>query len=729
MRENRRTFLRTIGAIGIGSAVATGSTTAQSSDETEVVTLENVGVDSPSSELAPDDGFADTSWIADEEFVVLRVTNLDATGEGSLKWALEVNLGDIGLEEGAPRLIVFEVGGVIDLDGEDIQAERKNVYVAGQTAPEPGITIIRSDKPGVEFDEENQFVQHIRSMPGDQTSDAADAMVAGDNGFNIVFDHCSVFFGTEESMSVNAGSDSEDITFSNNMIALPLFDAPVHSDSTRAYGTLFGNGMDTGALLGNLYAHTWSRNPRLKGGTEAMVANNVWYNFERGMRIGDDQDDPNYVNMVGNRHIAGEAADFDRPIVYTQHDESDPPIHLYLADNEYDDGYTLVDEDDEFVFEDEPIDEYWPDTFSPMDGDPLEHALSNVGARPAERIDLEEQVLADVQNGTGEIIDSQDEVGGYPDLPSTTRELEIPDGDITDWLIQHTRAVELGEEPPNGGNGEPEPQPQPPSAPTGLASPAQSTTGFDIEWTAAEPGDEPIGSYSVSVDGTVLETVDSGTTSTTLTGLDPGTTYTVGVVAVDTDGNESQEVTIQVETESDETPGEPGVPTGLEVVSTGETSVEIAWNDDVHAVEYVVSVDGSVDQETTASAATVTGLTADTSYEIGVSAVGEDGTETDAATITVTTDEADDDPVDAIAEIGPSATSVEAGEFVSFQVVDTSGNTNWITDLAWDLGDGTTAEGWWVGHAYDEPGNYVVALTATNDEGDQTTVDVTITVS
>ncbi|MCU4742473.1 hypothetical protein [Natronoglomus mannanivorans] len=466
-RTSSGTFSRTVGSLSsqadhefravveIDGDVREGSVETFTTEERDPVaegrvTVGNIGANSPSSELAPNDGFADTSWIADEEFVVLRVTNLDATGEGSLKWAIESNLGDIGLEEEASRLIVFEVGGVIDLQNTDIDGDsRKNIYVAGQTAPPPGITIIRSDKPGVEFDEANQFVQHIRSMPGDQTSDAADAMVAGDNAYNVCFDHCSVFFGTEESMSVNAGSDSADITFSNNIMALPLFDAPVHSDPTRAYGTLFGNGMDRGAILGNLYAHTWSRNPRLKGGTEAMVANNVWYNFENGMRIGDDQDDPNYVNSVGNRYIAGEAADFDQPIVYTEHDESDPPIHIYLADNEYDDGYTLIDEDDVWEIEDEPIDEYWPDNFSPMDGDPLEHALSNAGARPAERIDLEEQVLADVQNGTGEIIDSQDEVGGYPDLPSTTRELEIPDGDITDWLIQHTRAVELGEEPPN----------------------------------------------------------------------------------------------------------------------------------------------------------------------------------------------------------------------------------------------------------------------------------------
>lgn len=66
---------------------------------------------------------------------IVRVTNLNAGGEGSLAAALAA--------DGA-RIIVFEVGGVIDLQGASLRINQPHVTVAGQTAPHPGITLIRA---------------------------------------------------------------------------------------------------------------------------------------------------------------------------------------------------------------------------------------------------------------------------------------------------------------------------------------------------------------------------------------------------------------------------------------------------------------------------------------------------------------------------------------------------------------------------------------------------------
>src|SRR5260370_35513909 len=66
--------------------------------------------------------------------VVLRVTTLDAGGPGSLRSALE---------DDRPRLVVFEVGGVIDLGGQSLIVTTPHLTIAGQTEPDPGITIIR----------------------------------------------------------------------------------------------------------------------------------------------------------------------------------------------------------------------------------------------------------------------------------------------------------------------------------------------------------------------------------------------------------------------------------------------------------------------------------------------------------------------------------------------------------------------------------------------------------
>jgi hypothetical protein len=65
---------------------------------------------------------------------IVRVTNLNADGPGSLKAALETK---------GPRIVVFEVGGVIDLGRTTLEITEPYLTIAGQTAPSPGITIIR----------------------------------------------------------------------------------------------------------------------------------------------------------------------------------------------------------------------------------------------------------------------------------------------------------------------------------------------------------------------------------------------------------------------------------------------------------------------------------------------------------------------------------------------------------------------------------------------------------
>src|SRR5690606_40596515 len=81
---------------------------------------------------------------------IIRVTALDNHGPGSLRAALA--------HEG-PRIVVFEVGGVIDLERETLRIEHPFVTIAGQTAPSPGITLIRG---GMEVATHDVVVRHIR---------------------------------------------------------------------------------------------------------------------------------------------------------------------------------------------------------------------------------------------------------------------------------------------------------------------------------------------------------------------------------------------------------------------------------------------------------------------------------------------------------------------------------------------------------------------------------------
>ena len=85
---------------------------------------------------------------------ILRVTTLDATGPGSFTEAVATP---------GPRIIVFEVGGVIDLDRAEVRIEEPFLTIAGQTAPMPGVTLIRG---GLVIATHDVVVRHLRVRPG-----------------------------------------------------------------------------------------------------------------------------------------------------------------------------------------------------------------------------------------------------------------------------------------------------------------------------------------------------------------------------------------------------------------------------------------------------------------------------------------------------------------------------------------------------------------------------------
>ena len=155
---------------------------------------------------------------------VIRVTTLAAKGPGSFLEALETK---------GPRVIVFEVGGVIDFRGEEIEIEEPYLTVAGQTAPAPGITLIRT---GVNIRAHDVIIQHIRVRTGTagmskRTGWEPDAMGTV-SAYNVIVDHCSLTWSVDENLSasgkrfIGANPDewrlhtSHAITFSNNTIAV-----------------------------------------------------------------------------------------------------------------------------------------------------------------------------------------------------------------------------------------------------------------------------------------------------------------------------------------------------------------------------------------------------------------------------------------------------------------------------------------------------------------------------
>ena len=65
-----------------------------------------------------------------------------------------------------------------------------------------------------------------------------------------------------------------------------------------------------------------------------------------------------------------------------------------------------------------------------------------MGARPKDRDIVDKRIIQDFPDRKGRIIDSQEEVGGYPDFEMTYRKFEIPEENIEGWLLKLTADIE-----------------------------------------------------------------------------------------------------------------------------------------------------------------------------------------------------------------------------------------------------------------------------------------------
>ncbi|MCQ2412591.1 MAG: right-handed parallel beta-helix repeat-containing protein [Sphaerochaetaceae bacterium] len=385
---------------------------------------------------------------------IIRVTNLNSSGPGSFAEAIKAE---------GPRTVVFEVGGVIDLDKQQIKINNPYLTIAGQTAPSPGITIIRG---GLTINTHDVVIQHVFFRMGD----ADDAKIGdkyepeistGGNGnaYNVVVDHCSVAWGVDENLSVSgkrgAGPEnaSRNITFSNNFISECLAWS-VHSKQTmnHSMGTLVMDDCTDVAIIGNFYAHNYERNPWFKGNSSGIVVNNLIYDpgawairlswIPKEWKDLEERPSSPKISIVGNYEKEGPCTEVVAMIGsnYPENDE-----HGYMEDNIIVkiDGVTPGNLTHESIpvgiDAEKPI---WYEGLNVLPASEVpEYVLWYAGARPAERDAIDLRLIEEYRNGTGKIINSQREVGGYPSYEPTYRELPEPTGSIEEWLIPYTYEV------------------------------------------------------------------------------------------------------------------------------------------------------------------------------------------------------------------------------------------------------------------------------------------------
>lgn len=360
---------------------------------------------------------------------VLRVTSLASEGPGTLRAALETT---------GPRRIVFAVAGVIDLGRKSLSIREPFVTIAGESAPSPGITLIRG---GISVSAHDVVIRHIRVRAGaDGAAPRSGWEVDGLSttaAHDVIVDHCSFAWATDENLSASgprfAGGDtveawrqhtSRRISFTHNIVAEGLSNSS-HAKGEHSKGSLIHDNVTEVLIAGNLYAHNYERNQLFKGGAHALTANNLIYDpGNRCMHYALNEEEwtghpwaVGKLAIVGNVVRGGASTREDLPFLIL---EGQGDLELFDRDNIFtlSGGRPMVPI--EVISNRKPKiipltrPPFWPEGFKARPARTVEKwVLAQAGARPWERDAVDRRIVEEMRTGAGRVIDDEREVGGY----------------------------------------------------------------------------------------------------------------------------------------------------------------------------------------------------------------------------------------------------------------------------------------------------------------------------
>ncbi len=362
---------------------------------------------------------------------VIEVTNLNDDGPGSLRSAVEA--------EGA-RIVVFRVSGTIELE-ESLKIENPFLTIAGQSAPGDGITLKGYE---LRIRTHDVIIRYLRIRIGPTANEDAVQLLGAEN---VILDHNSFSWATDENASATAGS--RNITFQWNLITEGLNNS-THSEGSHSKGSLL-SGSTNLSVHHNLFAHNDARNPRIGSSDNsygiqvADVVNNVIYNW--GTRATEVKDFVN-ANIVGNYYKLGPSS-----VGYTEDDTPEVMLHgsdtdrsLFVEGNYGPtcptgcaDNWNMVGESDgDAVSRVQQSTSRHPAPLVTTSSAQMafDQVLAEAGAILPDRDAVDERVISDVINGTGQLIDDPAEVGGWPTLASSTPPVDSDhDGAPDQWEI------------------------------------------------------------------------------------------------------------------------------------------------------------------------------------------------------------------------------------------------------------------------------------------------------
>lgn len=343
------------------------------------------------------------------------------------------------VEKKGCRTIVFAVAGNINLKRK-LDITKDSITIAGQTAPAPGVCVCGHQ---VRIKASNVIIRYMRFRLGDMNQEESDALSSTsstEKGIynDIIIDHCSVSWSTDECASFYG---NERLTFQWNIVSESLRQS-IHAKGNHGYGGIWGG--KGASFHHNLLAHHDSRNPRFDHPGVTDIAgvtdfrNNVIYNWGSNSAYGGQTRSINIVNNYykpgpattkskRNRIFAPELLVNDQHAGYGKYyiDGNVLMGNKNLSKNNWAGGVQQIKKDaDPLVFSYDTIRMKQPFPFANLPYTTAEVAymqvLKNAGAS-LYRDEVDSRIVEEVRKGKAQfgdngLIDSQDQVGGFPEL-------------------------------------------------------------------------------------------------------------------------------------------------------------------------------------------------------------------------------------------------------------------------------------------------------------------------
>jgi pectate lyase len=331
----------------------------------------------------------------------ITVTNLNDSGDGSLRSACS---------RGGARVIKFDVAGTIELSSF-LDIENPYITISGEIAPGGGVCL---KNWGLRIATHDVVVRYFRSRPGPQDgydTGQNDAILIDDGSENILIDHCSLSWATDEVVSISA--NVRNVTICWCMIYEGLMYS-THPAGLHSMGSLITGGESSTtekiSLHHNLYAMNNQRNPRVINVSQLQAWNNLI-------------DSPNEMTEF----IGVAQADMIKNVYFPTGLEPDKAeitgedAECFLLGNWGVDGKPgaqtdLIDDEDIDLFT--ILDSSSCPTLRPshQPSDVQSQVLDNAGATLPKRDAADIRIVEQTKNGIRQRINDPTEVGGWPDL-------------------------------------------------------------------------------------------------------------------------------------------------------------------------------------------------------------------------------------------------------------------------------------------------------------------------